>query len=115
MAGEIRIRVTPQVLKEKAGEVERNIAAVSDGFDKMNQVMKKTAWYWLGAAGDTHRKKYEEQNNKVVEEIVALKDFPQMLLRMAGVYEEAERENVEQSAGLHMGIMDGELPGDILS
>lgn len=106
MAIDGRVRVTAEQLKTQASEVERLIGKLEKQYGDLDTAIRKTSGYWIGDAGDLHRKKYTEGKEKVNEIIKRWKEHPKDLLVMAGLFDEAEKEAKE--------IADS-LPADVIS
>ena len=110
MAGEntggITLRVTPEQLKSKAGEVSSKIKTMEIAFDELARYVSRTSQYWIGEAGDKCRSLYEEDKKEVEEMLKRLKEHPKDLLVMAHVYEDVERRVEEISNA---------LPEDVIS
>lgn len=106
MAIEGKVRVTPEQLKTQASEVDNLIRKLEKQYSDLDAVISKTSGYWVGDAGDLHRKKYTEGKEKVNEIIKRWKEHPKDLLTMAGLYDAAEKE-VEAIAN--------SLPADVIS
>ena len=58
IVGAVELLVTPDVLNQKAVEVEKNINNMRQRFDAMKTLVEKSKGYWLGEAGDMHRQNY---------------------------------------------------------
>lgn len=104
IVGEVKVNTT--VLKNKAQAVSRSIQAMERQFDQLERRISATSYYWVGEAGDQHRKLYAEQKRNVEEMIKRLKEHPTDLLTMAQIYDSAEAAVKSMAAG---------LPGDIIS
>lgn len=98
--------VTPEKLKETAGEIAPIISSMAQHFSTLSDIMKRTAGYWLGDAGNHYREAYLEKEELIEEMIKRLEEHPRDLMIMGGVYKEGEEYNKK---------LAGELPGDALS
>lgn len=105
ITGQVEIKVTTEELVNKADSVTTYIGKVSSSFDKIAELMKKTENYWIGDAGDLHRKIYNDEKANIEEMFRRLKEHPQDLKAIAGVYTEAEKAIVN---------IANELPGDLI-
>ena len=101
-----RIRVTTQVLKQKAEEFTVELTSLRQEYDSLDSVMNNTKNYWRGESADHQRSMYSIQKNAIDSMLNRLSEHPIDLKQMAGIYEEAEQINVSYS---------GNLPGDVIS
>lgn len=100
-----QIKVTPEELIRKAGELQGKITKIQKEFDSLEQNVNHTVSYWIGEAGDTYRNKYKEFKPGVQEIIRRLEEHVQDLNAMAGVYQKTESEVKE--------VIE-ELPSDVI-
>lgn len=92
--GEVELRVSPEVLQQKVQEVSGEIRKMADRFDEMEQIVNRTSYYWIGEAGDLHRKLYREQKETVDEMMKRLREHPDDLLMIAQRYISTEQMTV---------------------
>jgi len=101
----ITLRVTPEKLEKKAGEVERYTEQLKTHFDNIQDIVSRTSGYWIGIAGDKARKEFESQKDDVETVIKRFREHPGDLLNMAGVYREAENSAKSQSEALKTDVI----------
>ena len=106
IAGEVRIKVDSTVLRDKADAVRKSINLMEEQFMQLEQLVNKTSYYWIGEAGDMHRKTYKDQKQNIEDMLKRLKEHPADLVAIALNYEETEAQLQSLAA---------ELPGDIIS
>lgn len=94
------IKVNSDVLLSKAEEVSGLINTVSKAFDEMKDIISNTNNYWIGEAGNAHRRKYTEKQEKINEGIRRLKENVTDLRTMSGVYTQAEAEAMSEASKL---------------
>lgn len=87
----ITLKVTPEVLKAKASQVENDIKTLEMHFNGIQDIMAKTCGYWVGAAGDKARTEFNNQKECADRIVKRFREHPVELLIMAGIYEEKER------------------------
>lgn len=104
--GDVFIKVDSAVLGSKAQEVSGKIANMANCFDQMERIINRTSYYWLGEAGELHRKMYRDQKSQVDEMMKRLREHPADLTAIAQTYESTEKE---------VQAMAVELPGDVIS
>lgn len=100
------ILVTPDILKQTAGEVSGYISTVERLFSSIQTTIGRTKYYWVGEAGDLHRKAFEEQADDVAEILVRLKEHPTDLLKIANIYEDTENTQAEASRQMSSNLID---------
>lgn len=105
ITGNVNIKVNTTVLRNKADTVSKSISNMDKCLLQLQDIINRTSYYWIGEAGDLHRKMYKEQKPKIEEMMKRLKEHPADLLEMAGVYESAEARIQSISA---------ELPNDVI-
>ena len=101
----IELKVTPQELKNAANDISNQIRSVEQAFAQVERAINDSASYWEGDAGDHHRKYYKEVRKEVDGILKLLKNRPDDLLKMAGLYEESERKNVSAANSLSGNIL----------
>ena len=90
MAIQGQLLVTPERLQEQAGIVRAELSEMQRYFEELERLMSGTAVYWIGDAGDTHRRLYTGKLQKIDEIIRRYREQVTDLEVMAGVYREAE-------------------------
>lgn len=85
------IKVSTEQLVAKADSVNRNIDEVSRCLEQMKQTVQRTRNYWVGEAGDLHRKVYEEKEPMLEEILSRFREHSTDLINMAKNYEGAEQ------------------------
>jgi len=93
--GNATIKVSTEVLVAKANEVTQRINSMSNCFDDLETLIARTSYYWIGEAGDMHRKLYQEQKEDVTEMMKRLREHPRDLIAIAQNYSETEKSVTE--------------------
>ncbi len=88
------VKVTPDVLRRQADEVERLVKGVKLKFETIKGVLDKTKGHWIGTGGDVHRATYDNKKEDLERIFNRLLEHPTDLRTMAGVYDSAERNVV---------------------
>ncbi len=104
--GAVELLVTPEILHQKATDVENYVRVMQQRFETMKTLVEKSSGYWEGDAGDMHRKNYEEQLENIEFVLKRLNEHPIDLRAIAQKYSETELK-VEET------IIQA-LPGDVL-
>lgn len=105
ITGEVQIKVKTEELVAKADSVTNYIGKVSTSFESIAAIIKRTENYWIGDAGDLHRKIYNDEKANIEEMFRKMKEHPKDLKAIAGVYTEAENTITN---------IANELPGDLI-
>ncbi len=106
ISGEVILKVTPEQLQAKAQVTRTNIGQLKTVFDNISRIMARTQNYWIGEAGDLHRRLYTDEADHIQEMFARLSEHPADLEQIARTY-----LNVESVAE----NIAAELPGDVIS
>jgi len=106
ITGSVQIKVNTSVLNSKAQDVSRSIKNMSDCFERLETIVNRTSYYWIGEAGDTQRKMYREQKPRIDEMMRRLKEHPRDLMEIARTYESVEAEVASIAAELPADVID---------
>lgn len=106
ISGNIVLKVTPEQLLTKAETTKANISSLTASFERISSIIERTRNYWIGEAGDLHRKLYTDEKDQIQEMFARLSEHPADLEKIAKNYMDVE-DNVEELAM--------ELPGDVIS
>lgn len=106
ISGEVVLKVTPEQLQTKAQTTRNHISQLKTVFDNIGNIMTRTQNYWIGEAGDLHRRLYTDETDQIQEMFARLSEHPADLEQIARTYldVEAATENIAM-----------ELPGDVIS
>jgi len=105
MAAVINLKVTPDQLQQKARDVSSAVSKMKSDFNKLNTAINSTHSYWVGQAGDLHRKLYNDRVNEVNEILRLLERYPTDLMQMAGIYTKSENANKAVAATLNSNVI----------
>ncbi|MDD2980432.1 MAG: WXG100 family type VII secretion target [Hespellia sp.] len=103
--GQINIRVSPEVLSQKSEAALTRITSIKGHVDQMEQAVTRSKNYWIGSAGDTHRRAYNEFRNDIQKSILRFEENAKALQMIAQNYLNEESEAV---------VMAEELPSDAI-
>ncbi len=106
ITGTVQMKVNSAVLISKAQAVSRQIKNMESCFERLDAIVNRTGYYWMGEAADKHRALYRERKPQIEEMMRRLKEHPADLLAIAQNYEKAESS---------IRSMAAELPGDVIS
>lgn len=85
-----KIKVTPEVLREKSHILNVKIQRIRQAFNLLERDVNGTNSYWKGEANDVYREAYTEFRDEVDEIIRRLSEHVRDLNEMAGNYQQAE-------------------------
>ena len=107
MAGidSVTVKVTPEIFVPQAQEVRRLGNDMKQHFQVLKDTMARTRSYWIGEAGDLHRKLYDEQKEHVDYMLRRLLEHPDNLLAISENYKVAEKTNVASATALDVDII----------
>ena len=100
ITGNVEFKVETGVLRNKAIEVQRLVNNMRGDFNELAAAVNSTRQFWIGEAGDLHRRLYDQQSGNVDEIIRRLTEHPRDLMIMAGVYDDAENKNTETAVSM---------------
>lgn len=86
----VSIEVSTEVLKRQSAEVTRKVQSMRRHFGDLEEQINKTGGYWVGEAGDKHRKMYRDLKEDVEKMLRRLEEYPANLLAVAQQDESTE-------------------------
>jgi len=86
------LTVAPEALKAQSGAVENERKKMQACFDDLRSLIEGSSGYWIGEAGEAHRKMYLSRIGKVEGILSRYREHVVDLQVMAGVYTEAEAQ-----------------------
>ncbi|MBQ8982070.1 MAG: WXG100 family type VII secretion target [Lachnospiraceae bacterium] len=92
LGNDAKLKVTPEVMRQKATAVDQHITKIQNEFESIRLLIDRTKGYWIGEAGDAHRKKYKEYDPDIEQILKRLREHVRDLNQMAGVYADTEHE-----------------------
>lgn len=98
MAVEGHVKVQTDALTKEAGQVKTQIGQIKEGFHQLKQLIEGTVNFWVGDAGEYHRKQYQSKVEQIEGILFSYQEQVKDLEQMAGVYEMTEQtiEKVEE-------------------
>ena len=101
----VTIRVRPEILIAKAGELKREVSGMEGDFNQIRELVNHSRNYWLGDAGEAHRHAFELDYEEIEKILRRLNEHPRDLESIALTYMGVEQEVKEVA---------GSLPGDVI-
>ncbi|MCI8950220.1 MAG: hypothetical protein HFG49_09280 [Lachnospiraceae bacterium] len=102
----VEIKVQPDILNAKAEEVSAAVAQMEQLFDTVQTTVGRTKYYWIGEAGELHRRMFEEQKDDVETLLKRLKEHPVDLQKIAKTYIDTEQQQTEASSQMSSNLID---------
>ena len=103
--GNIIIKVKPEVLFASADLAASRIASIKKHFDVIEQAVNKSANYWLGPAGEQHRKSYQRYRREVEEALLMFQENVADLKKIAQNYLDTGKEAEALSQDLPQDVL----------
>lgn len=103
MANEIKIE-SISMFRTQAETVRQLAKDMNYQMDILENLISRTRYYWIGDAGNAHRKLYEKQKEGVVAMIKQAYKHPDALEAMAGNYVESVNKSETIVVGLKKNI-----------
>lgn len=88
----VELKVSPEVLRQTAEELEKEISRISREFDLIESDISLTRIWWEGEASEAHIAQYEGMREEIRETLARLQSSPVTLLQMAGLYSQTDSE-----------------------
>lgn len=97
---QIQIRVNPEVMKNEAYGIQESVSNIQREYNALAALVKATTGYWEGEAATAYRKYLDKIDGSMQSLLKRLKEHPEDLLKMAGLYDDAESKAAEAAAAL---------------
>ncbi len=104
MAGFV-LKVSPDELKTQAKNIENEIKEIQKDHDKILAAINSTKGYWTGEASQKHQSNYKNIDEDFTTVLKRLKEHPKDLLKMAGVYADANESAKEIAESLNEDVV----------
>ena len=92
--------VTPEVLIQKADDMEIAIEALKEDYDVLKGIIEGTAGYWFGEGGDSCRRMFIDRQNEMEEMLNRMRDHPAKILEIAGIFKKTETDITQNTTKL---------------
>ncbi len=103
--GNVEIKVKTEELVAKASEVTGYIQKTKELFENVLDLVERSNYYWVGAAGDHHRKLFSEEKPNIEEILKRLSEHPDDLLKIADVYDKTEKSTVAANQAISSNLI----------
>ncbi len=96
----VRIKVTPDVLRSKANEIQNEIRMIKREWDHISQVVGSEKSYWEGDASTVNTNMHKDIQKSIEKVLTSIAEQPGNLLKIAGVYDSVETNIIDESYSL---------------
>lgn len=103
---EMHIKVTPENLRAISGDVEQKIKKVENAFGQLEEVVQRTAAYWEGEGQRKFVQSYEIRSDDYERIFLSFREHIVNLQQIAGIYQEAEKDNTDFSKELLTAVIE---------
>lgn len=90
LSGLVEVTVDTNVMLAQAEQVSKSIDRMQSEFNDIGSLVEKTSGYWIGEAGDHHRKMFTDKKGDIEEILKRLKELPSDLRQIAAGYSDVE-------------------------
>ena len=94
------LRVTPEILQQHVQKLSGDITDMKNALNQLYTVMDGTSSYWQGPAGTKYRKSFDEKKTQADQMLQRMNTYPERILKMAGIYDDARDANVQIASAL---------------
>lgn len=101
-----QIIVSTEQLRSQSNEVRTLLDTMKGQFESLKNNINGTSGYWIGDAGDAHRKQYMSCISTIEEMFARYMEHVVDLEKMAGVFEMSESAAMQISDSLPMSTLD---------
>ena len=102
---DFRIKVSTEVLREKSDVVAGLLEELRGEFEELYTGINRTSSYWEGEGGTKRRNEYAQKQKTVERMLQRLREYPEDLLEMSGVYEDTETKSIGYSDPLSANVI----------
>ncbi len=103
---DFRLKVSAEDLQRGAQQIESQITGIEKSWNRFYELAGASRYYWEGDASDYRKRLLEQTRQDLQAAILRLKECPVSLLKMAGVYVEAEKQAAELINALPDNVLD---------
>lgn len=102
---EIQIKVEPTAMKQEAEQIRGIISKLQNEYSGLCAVVNASSGYWEGDAANAYRTYIKKLDDNMQTVLKRLSEHPDDLLKMAGLYDEAEVKATEVAASLSSNVI----------
>ena len=103
---EVNIKVSTEVLRAKADSITSMADIIAERWEELKDTAINSRSYWEGKRNDHHQKQINDISNDAETMIKRLREHPQDLLKMAGIYETTEKDIAGSESSLPADVIE---------
>lgn len=103
--GQIVIKAEAEVLFASADSAAGRIASIKKRFDTIEQTVNQSADYWIGPAGEQHRRSYQRYSQQIEEALSVFQEHVDDLRKIAQNYADTDLAVKELSQDLPQDVL----------
>ena len=104
-ANGFQLKVDTVQLQNAAGKVRTDIGGLRSAASEISRLVSQTAGMWQGDAAEAKRAKYISNQNNADQILRKIEGYPNKLLVMAGIQEQAEKTAAEKVPSLDSNVL----------
>ena len=98
------MKVSPETMIRQADEIKGSVDRIRQQFSSVEECVRRSSGYWEGEASNLHAKRFSTIKENCNEIVRRLGEYPDELLKMAGLYTQGETKSVEDPNSLQSNI-----------
>ena len=98
------MKVSPETMVHQADEIKNSVDTIRQQFGAIETCVRRTSGYWEGEASKLHITRFSKIKEKCDGITRRLREHPDDLLKMAGLYTDSETKSAEESNALQSNI-----------
>lgn len=102
----VDFKVSTDVMYAQAEQVSTLGNDMKQHLASMEEIIARTSYYWIGEAGELHRKLYNDQKEDISIMMRRFMEHATDLRTIAGGYETGEKENTSRAQALASDIIE---------
>lgn len=97
---DIQLKVSPDAMRAKAQEITDQASRIENSWNRIHDLIENSKSYWQGDASEYHRKYLKENDEDIKKMLKRLREHPEDLQKMAGIYVKAEAKAAQIASAL---------------
>lgn len=102
---EVRIKVSTEILQSKAETVDGLLREMTSQYDELYRKIGNMTAYWKGEAAAKSLERCEKDRELMEEMLQRLREYPEDLREMAGIYEAGEKAAESSASALPFDVI----------
>lgn len=98
------MKVSPETMIHQADEIKGSVDTIRQQFVAIENCVRRSTGYWEGEASKLHTTRFVKIKENCDDITHRLREHPDDLLKMAGLYTDSETKSTEESNSLQSNI-----------